>query len=113
MGGKIGTFAPVVAKVTPEEFAALAFKFLGAASGAALALVFSPPRTFPGFVRRLLAAMIFGTVFSGYARGYLGFSQDGEGIVAASCLTAFVSWAAMGTITRIVKAWNPPKVAED
>jgi hypothetical protein len=113
MGGKIGPFEAVVAEMTPEETAAMMFKFVGAASGAALALVFNPPRTFPGFVRRLMAAMIFGMIFAGYVRGWLGFSPDGEGLVGASCLTAFVSWAAMGTITRVVKAWNLPRVAED
>lgn len=86
----------------------LTLKFLGAAAGAALALVFVPPKTKQGFVRRLTAALIFGTVFANYVREYLGFAVDAEGLVAAACLTGFVSWWLMGAIKRAVDAWKAP-----
>lgn len=100
--------------MSAELAVALILKFLGAAAGAALALVFVPPKTKQGFVRRVTAALIFGTVFANYVRGYLGFAPDPEGLVAAACLTGFVSWWLMGAIKRAADAWQGPKErAED
>ncbi len=99
--------------MSAEVAAALFLKFMGAAAGAALALVFVPPKTRQGFVRRLTAALIFGTVFANYVRGYLGFDQDQEGLIAAACLTGFVSWWLMGAIKRAADAWQGPKAGQE
>jgi hypothetical protein len=99
--------------MTPEIVVALILKFMGAAAGAALALVFVPPKTRQGFYRRLTAALIFGTVFANYVRGYLGFDPDADGLVAAACLTGFVSWWLMGAIKRVADAWQAPKQGQE
>ena len=111
MGAKIGQFATAMAaKMIPlDVYLAAIIKLIGAAAGAALALVFSPPRTWGGFWRRLAAALIFGFVFAPYVRGYAGFSNDWEGNLGAATLAAFVSWAAMSTIIRLVQAWQASK----
>ena len=99
--------------MSAEVAVSILLKFLGAAAGAALALVFVPPRTPQGFVRRVTAALIFGTVFANYVRGYLGFDADAEGLVAAACLTGFVSWWLMGAIKRGADAWKGPKIEQE
>lgn len=87
----------------------LIVKLLGSVAGAALALVFVPPKTLTGFIRRLSAALIFGTVFAPYVREWAAFSNDWEGMLGAACLSAMVSWAAMGAIMRVIGAWQGPK----
>lgn len=99
--------------MTPEIWIATVIKLLGAGCGAALALVFSPPRTMSGFIRRLSAAMIFGFIFSPYILEWAGFEHNWEGLIAAATLAGFISWAAMGTITRVVGAWQAGKTAAD
>jgi hypothetical protein len=99
--------------MSAEVGLAIVLKFLGSATGAALALVFVPPRTMAGFIRRLFAAMICGTVFATYVRGWVGFDNDGEGIISAACLTAFISWWAMGTAVRILRAWENSRLERD
>lgn len=92
-----------------DVYLAAIIKLLGAAAGAALALVFAPPRTWGGFLRRLSAALIFGFIFAPQVRSWAGFPNDWEGTLGASCLAAFVSWSAMATIIRAVQAWQASK----
>jgi hypothetical protein len=111
MGGEIAGFAAVVAAgsapLIPEsQMADLIAKLLGSFFGAALALVFVPPRTKSGFVRRATASLIVGIVFASYVREWAGFAQDWEGLVSASCLAAFVAWWAMGSAIRIVRLFK-------
>lgn len=93
----------------PEIAAGLLYKGVGAIAGAILALVFIPPRSWPGFFQRATAALIFGVMFAQPARYWLGFEPSDEGIASAACAAAFVSWWAMGTIKRVVDAWQRPK----
>lgn len=101
--------------MTPEVVGALVLKLIGATAGAVLALVFVPPRTRRGFVRRLSAALIFGVVFAAPVRMWAGFSDDAEGMIAAACLTGFVSWWIMGSAVRLARAWqgNSPRATQD
>lgn len=92
----------------PEITTALIIKVFGAVLGAALALVFVPPKTRAGFVRRLTAALICGTVFASYTRVWVGFDNSEEGLLSAACLTAFASWWLMGAIKRVVDVWQGP-----
>lgn len=90
----------------PEFGAALLIKLVGAFFGAALALVFVPPRTYRGFIRRAVASLIGGVIFAAPVSDLARFSDDLEGLLAAACLAAFASWWAMGTLIRILRAWN-------
>lgn len=94
-----------------EVGAALIFKFLGAAAGTVLALVFVPPRTLKGFFRRGAAALISGPIFAPYVQGWVGFAPDVDGLISAACLAAFVSWWFLGTIIRIAQSsWLSDRV---
>lgn len=104
MGGKIASLAPAVAKMTPVE--GLIIKAIGASIGSALALVFTPPRTWSGFIRRVVAGLGCGIVFAPYARDWAAFSKDWEGLLGSATLMAFVSWSAMSALTRLVRAWR-------
>lgn len=88
--------------MTPE-IADIAIKIGGAFIGAILALVFVPPRSRWGFVRRFSAAMLFGPTFGPYVQDKLGF---GEGAFAASCLAAIVSWSLLGALKRAADTWQ-------
>lgn len=89
--------------------AALAVKFAGSVAGAALALIFAPPRTIRGFLRRGFASIVCGMVFAPYARSKLGFHPDNEGLMAAACIASFAGWWVMGTSVRIIQAWQVKK----
>lgn len=106
MGSAICGFAPVVAKAMNGSalIADLILKCIGAAAGAALALVFVPPRTYRGFIRRLVASLMAGVIFASYVRGWAGFSMDWEGTIASACLTAFVAWWMMSAILTLIRA---------
>lgn len=99
--------------IPADIYLGMILKLLGAACGAALALVFSPPRTWQGFWRRLTAALIFGFIFAPYVRSWAGFDATWEGTMGAATLAAFVSWTAMGALIRITRAWQGPKPADE
>lgn len=80
-------------------------RLFGAIIGSALALVFWPPRSRSGFLRRGGAGMVAGMVFTGYVHDRIGFSDDLEGVLQAACATAFVAWFVMGATVRIAKGW--------
>lgn len=94
---------------TPEVMMALTLKLLGAFAGSALALVFVPPRTKRGFYRRVTASLIGGVIFGSIVRNWANFDKDWEGLIAGSCLAAFVAWWTMGLILRVLKAYNIEK----
>lgn len=96
----------------PEIVAVLMLKFIGAAAGAALALVFVPPKTYRGFVRRLTASLIGGVMFAAYVREWGNFGDNWEGRIAAACAAGFMSWWAMGAVIRVLKAWQGPAATE-
>ena len=99
--------------MTPDVTTELILKLVGSLAGAALALVFVPPRTRQGFARRLIAALICGTIFANYVRSWAAFDNDGEGLLAASCLTAYASWWCMGTLKRITETWQPKSLQDE
>lgn len=99
--------------MTPELLSAMLIKSAGSLAGAVVALVFVPPRTIRGFFRRSTAALICGAAFAPYVQDKAGFSTDGEGLFAAACLAAFVSWWVAGAIKRAAEAWQSPRQAKE
>lgn len=81
-------------------------KLIGAACGAALSLVYLQPATKEEFYRRLIGALVVGVLFSPYIGDWAGFDRNWEGVMAAACFSGFVSWSAMGAVTKIIEAWD-------
>lgn len=102
-----------MAEVTPDLLAVLTPRIVGSIAGAALALVFVPPRTLRGFVRRGFSSTLSGVVFAGYVQGWLEFTPDTDGTIGAACLTAFASWSAMGTLKRLAETWQPKSLQDE
>lgn len=90
-----------------EIWTGMIVKLLGAAAGAALALVFVPPKTYLGFIRRVTASLIGGLVFAAPAQEFIRFTPNWEGLLGGACLAAFASWWAMGTVIRVLRLWKP------
>lgn len=99
--------------MTPEILSAMILKLAGSFAGAVVALVFVPPRTTSGFFRRSIVALIGGAVFAPYVQYKGGFSPDNEGLFAAACLAAFVSWWCAGALKRAAEAWLPPRSTKE
>ncbi|WP_144378553.1 hypothetical protein [Mesorhizobium amorphae] len=99
--------------MTPEFLSAMILKLEGSLAGAIVALVFVPPRTKSGFFRRSIVALICGVAFAPVVRFKAGFSDDAEGLFAAACLAAFVSWWFAGAIKRAAEAWQSTKPAKE
>lgn len=78
-------------------------KFAGAFSGTVLALVFIPPRTIAGLIRRSVASLICGPIFSPVAHSYLVWPNSWEHWLAAAALTSFISWWCMGVVVAGAK----------
>jgi len=93
--------------IPSDVWTGMILKLLGSGAGAALALVFVPPKTYLGFVRRLTASLIGGMIFATPAREFTRFSDNWEGLVGGACLAAFASWWAMGMIIRVLRLWKP------
>ena len=96
-----------------EVGSALIAKIIGSAAGAILALVFVPPKTMRGFLRRGAAALISGPIFAPYVQSWAGFTADIDGMISAACLAAFASWWLMGALKRAVDLWKPPNVDQE
>jgi len=83
-------------------------KMIGILAGTFLSLIFVPPRTIGGFVRRTSAAIVFGYMFGGVTEVFLirwtGMIASDETKIAAYSLTAFLSWTGMGAVTRFAKS---------
>lgn len=78
-------------------------KILGAVAGAIMALVFIPPKTFNGLVRRTTASLIAGPIFSPVVHSYMTWQNTLEYWLAAAALTAFVSWWVLGVVVNAAK----------
>jgi hypothetical protein len=76
-------------------------RIIGIFSGAFLALVFLPPRTVSGFIRRTLAALVFGWIFGPIVMDYLDWQASEERTAAAFAIAAFASWGIMGNLKKI------------
>lgn len=81
-------------------------KIIGVLSGAFLALALSPPRTRMGFARRTTAALVAGYVFGHIVLTTAGWPVTYENVVAAFCASAFLSWAAMGRVKKLVESYR-------
>ncbi len=96
-----------------EVAAGLLLKMIGAFAGAVLALIFVPPKTLNGFIRRGTFALVSGPILGPYVQGWAGFSDGWEGLVAASSMAAFVSWWLAGSIKRAADLWKPPSAGQE
>jgi hypothetical protein len=94
IGGELGTW--------------IGMRLVGAICGAALALAFMPPRSWGGFARRLLAALIGGVVFASEIKTRANFVGE-EGVIAGACVAAFLCWPAMGVAMRLLRAYQDSK----
>jgi len=91
---------------TPEIVGGLLLKWIGSLAGAALSLLFMPPRNWREFRRRGAFAVIAGMVFATPVRDYTYLSNDAEGLVAGATIAASVGWIAMETLVRLVRAYK-------
>jgi len=82
----------------------IAAKAFGILAGGFLGLVFAPPRSISGFIRRGSSAVVFGWVFGGPTLNALGWIATTENIIASYCIAAFSSWWAMGAGKRIAQS---------
>lgn len=81
-------------------------RLVGSAIGAAMALVYSPPRTRKGFIRRVLVGLGCGLLFAGFVGDRIGFPRSWEGTLQSASLTAFVSWWCIGALHRILRSYK-------
>lgn len=78
-------------------------RVIGVLAGSFLSLVFSPPRSRAGALRRTGAAVVGGFVFGPIVMTYLGWDPTNENIIASSCVSAFTAWAGMGSVKKIAE----------
>jgi len=79
-------------------------KIIGIIAGSFLALVFLPPRSIPGFVRRTLAALVFGWVFGPVIHDYFQWPITDERVIASGAISAFCSWWLMGSGKKVAES---------
>ena len=99
--------------MSDELATVLTLRLVGAVAGTILALGLTPPKTRWGFAVRLVSAMIFGPIFAGQVHERLGFSDDADGMISATCLTSFVSWQIMAVLKKAAAAWQAKAGQED
>lgn len=87
----------------PEGIAA---KVIGVVAGAFLALVFDPPRSRSGFVRRTAVAFVGGYIFGHLVLKSLGWDETWDNIIAAWCLSSYISWYVMGRVKKFVQNYR-------
>lgn len=83
--------------------------------GSVIALIFIEPNTIKGFIRRLVASLLFGIAISPLLRDFAGFPDTWKGALGAACLTSIAAWGAVGIITdlmrgRAIRKWVERKL---
>lgn len=89
--------------------AIILLKIAGSLAGAVLALVFQPPKKLSEFVTRAVFSIMSGMLFGEAIHDYLKWGATWQMELAASALTAMLSWFVMGAVVRVVGRWMPPK----
>lgn len=87
----------------------LLLKLVGSVGGAVLALIFQAPKNRAEFVTRAGFSVLAGFLFADVVRAYVKWDDTWQMLLAASAMTAALSWFIMGTIVRVIGAWRPPK----
>lgn len=87
-------------------------KMIGIAAGAFLSLIFIPPKSVNGFVRRISAAIVFGWIFGHLFLALLlrwteSSDRSTEDVIAAWAISSFSSWIAMGAYSRHLRNKAP------
>jgi hypothetical protein len=57
--------------------------------------------------------MFAGTVMAGYVQSWAGFETTNEGLFVAASITGFLSWTAMGALTRTAADWKWPSKSDE
>lgn len=87
----------------------VAAKLLGAFFGTIISLVFLPPTTRAGAVRRTVVSMICGPIFSPVTHDYVKWPNTLEYWLASAAFTAGISWWMIGFGTILFRAWAKRK----
>ncbi len=87
----------------------LAIELLGAIAGAAVALLFLPPKSRTEFIRRFSVSIICGMIFADPVRARLGQEPVWQNYLATSAGVALLSWVIIGAAIRVIGRWTPPK----
>ncbi len=89
-----------------ENLPLAAVKIIGALSGAVLALIYDPPKTWGDFWRRLSFAAIMAFLLADAVREHL-LKWPENATLATFVLVALVSWSAWSMALRIMSVWKP------
>lgn len=87
----------------------LAIELLGAIAGAAVALLFLPPKSRTEFARRFALSIIVGMIFADPVRVRLGQEAVWQNYLAGSAGVAMLGWFIIGAAIRVIGKWTPPK----
>lgn len=89
-----------------ENLPLVAYKIIGALSGAILALIYAPPKSWGDFWRRLIFATVMAAVLADAVREHLLHWPE-NATLATFGLVALLSWSAMSMVLRIMSVWKP------
>lgn len=81
-------------------------KLLGILSGTMLALVFDPPRSRTGFVRRTVVSLIGGFIFGHIALNFFEWPETIENMIAAWCISSASSWYVFGKARKLIDSYT-------
>jgi len=84
----------------------IAAKLIGVVSGALLALVFDPPRSRTGFIRRTVVAIVGGFIFGHIVLHFLEWPETTENMIAAWCISSASSWYVLGRARKLIDAYT-------
>lgn len=91
-----------------ENLTQMLIRVAGSVSGSIFALVYEPPRSRLGLYRRLVVSVPSGIIFGDWVRETLKMTDTWFNMCAACTIAAGLSWFAIGTGIRIIKAWREP-----
>lgn len=81
-------------------------KVVGVLSGALLALVFDPPRSRTGFIRRTVVAVVGGYIFGHVVLHLLEWPETTDNLIAAWCISSASSWYVLGKARKLIDAYT-------
>ena len=81
-------------------------KVVGVLSGALLALVFDPPRSRTGFIRRTVVAIVGGYIFGHVVLHLLEWPETTDNLIVAWCISSASSWYVLGKARKLIDAYT-------
>lgn len=88
-------------------------RLIGAVAGTLVSLAYMLPKSRSQLWRRAFVSLLTGLAAAGAIADKLNLPENHEGIMSAAFLGAVGAWGALAALSKITRAWQGPKAADE